>query len=562
MVMVLTPVELPDNLPACHAVILRQAETIEQLEARVERLNRDLAALKRQLFGSRRERFEAGSGEDPSGQDAAPETAGMEGGVVEGLARESEPAASEPLAAATASATQRTSKGRQKRVIDASIPREKVLHRLDERNVPPELWNNPRAKRFFRFVREEVELQEARVRVLEHYEEVIALDDEATGESRLQAASAPAPLIERCYVGVAFLAYLAASRFADHIPYYREEDILARVGFSIHRATQWRWMRALAGIALPLVELMRERTMQSWVQGIDETPCDILCPELGRTRSAYLYAQYGDAAHPYVCFAFASHKDEENVRRIVGTYEGHLQSDAYICYELIAAASNNRIIAVGCWAHARRKFEPLIEAGPHPQAAWILGEIQKLYDIEDRARDMTDDERLALRQAESRPIVAGIKVWLDARNQDELPKSPLRAGVNYLLNRWEAFARFLEDGRIPIDNNRTEAVIKGPVMGKKAWLFFGNEQAGETAAVFYTLTMTCKRHNIDVQAYLLDVFRRIRTATPAELESLLPDRWIQTHPQARVAQRVQESHAAAARKRQRRVRRRYAVPSG
>ena len=175
---------------------------------------------------------------------------------------------------------------------------------------------------------------------------------------------------------------------------------------------------------------------------------------------------------------------------------------------------------------------------------------------------MTDDQRLVLRQAESRPIVTGIKVWLDARDQDELPKSPLRAGVNYFRNRWEAFERFLEDGQIPIDNNRTEAAIKGPVMGKKAWLFFGNENAGETAAIFYTLTMTCKRHCIDVQAYLLDVFRRIRTATPAELESLLPDHWIQSHPEARVVQRVQESHAAAARKRQRRAQRRIAVPSG
>ena len=560
--MVSTPVELPDNLPACHAIILRQAEAIEQLEARIEQLNRDLASLKRQLFGSRRERFEAGSGDDPAGQGTAVEASARESGMAQGLGLEGGPTASELLALAAAGPTRRTSQGRQKRVLDASIPREKVLHRLDERDVPPELWNDPRAKRFFRFVREEVELQEARVRVLEHYEEVIAWEDEATGQGRLVAASAPEPLIERCYVGVAFLAYLAASRFADHIPYYREEDILARVGFSVHRATQWRWMRALAGILLPLVELMREWTMQSWVQGIDETPCDILCPELGRTRSAYLYAQYGDVAHPYVCFAFASHKDQKNVRRIVGSYEGYLQSDAYICYELIAAASENRIIAVGCWAHARRKFEPLIEAGPHPQAAWILREIQKLYDTEDRARDMTDDERLALRQAESRPIVTGIKARLDAWDQDELPKSPLRAGINYLRNRWEAFERFLEDGRIPIDNNRTEAMIKGPVMGKKAWLFFGNEHAGETAAVFYTLTMTCKRHNIDVQAYLLDVFRRIRTATPAELESLLPDRWIQNHPEARVRQRVQESHAAAARKRQRRARRRSAVPSG
>jgi transposase len=167
-----------------------------------------------------------------------------------------------------------------------------------------------------------------------------------------------------------------------------------------------------------------------------------------------------------------------------------------------------------------------------------------------------------LRQAESRPIVAGIRAWLDERDRLETPRSPLRAGVNYLRNRWEAFEQFLENGAIPIDNNRTEAVIKGPVMGKKAWLFFGNEAAGETAAVLYTLTMTCKRHAIDVQAYLTDVFRRIRTATPAELERLPPDRWIAEHPEARVMQRVQESHAAATRKRLRRARRRLAVPSG
>jgi transposase len=133
---------------------------------------------------------------------------------------------------------------------------------------------------------------------LEHYQEVIVVDEETTAETRMLAAPVPEPLIDRCYVGVNFLAYLVASRFADHIPYYREEDILSRVGFSIHRATQWRWMRALADIVLPLVELMRQRVMQSRVLGIDETPCPLVCPELGRTRSSYLYGQYGDSSHP------------------------------------------------------------------------------------------------------------------------------------------------------------------------------------------------------------------------------------------------------------------------
>ena len=283
--MVSISVELPDNLPACHAIILRQAETIESLTARVEellatteRLNRDLATLKRQLFGSRRERFEAGVPEESETLEAS----GIEGSLVEGPATDSEPVAGEASPEATIAPARRTSKGRQKRVIDPSIPREKIFHRLQERDVPPELWNHPLAKRFFRFVREEVELQQTRLRVLEHYEEVIALEDDTTGESRLLAASAPEPLIDRCYVGEGFLAYLAASRFADHIPYYREEDILTRFGFSIHRATQWRWMRALAGILLPLYERMRARGDAIGGAGYRR---DSVCPDLPGTQS-------------------------------------------------------------------------------------------------------------------------------------------------------------------------------------------------------------------------------------------------------------------------------------
>ena len=124
------------------------------------------------------------------------------------------------------------------------------------------------------------------------------------------------------------------------------------------------------------------------------------------------------------------------------------------------------------------------------------------------------------------------------------------------MKRWTAFTRFLEDGMIPIDNNRVEAVIKGPVMGKKAWLFLGNEGAGETAAIIYTLIMSCKRHCIDPYAYLVDVVGRIKDVRPEDLESLLPDRWFQSHPEAYVEQRAIESHAAANRKRMRRLARR------
>jgi transposase len=571
IVVIIGPLELPDNQAACHVVIRRQhemlvAQQVEIQELRtefattVERLERKLAMLERQLYGRRRERFvnhedEAQATDAQTPDNTEPPSATLSADIV--------PPAPPPPS--DSPVPRRTSKGRQPRVLDESYPREKVYHRLDERDVPPALWNHPRAKRFFRFVREEVELQKARIRVIQHYEEVIAVEDEQNCQTQMLAASAPEPLIDRCYLGPDFLAYLAASRFADHIPYYREEDILARTGFSIHRATQCRWMRSLAQLLSPLVELIRERLLLSRVLGIDETPVPLICPERASTRSAYLYAQHGDAGQPYVAFHFASHKTAENVRRIVGDYRGYLQSDAYICYELITAVPSNGILGVGCWAHARRKFEPLISVSPHdphPQAKWILNRIQRLYDIEDRARSMSNDDRHQLRQRESRPIVDEIERWLEQRHQREIPKTAILEGVNYLRNRWEAFRRFLDDGAIPLDNNRTEADIKGPVMGKKAWLFFATEQGGQTAASLYTLTMSCKRHCIDVQAYLSDVFGRIRGATPEELEALLPDRWIEAHPEARVPQRVEESHAAAYRKRQRRAERRRLALSG
>lgn len=542
----------PTDLPACHAFI-------DSLCEDVLKLRRHVAELERELFGSRRERYVNEDGANQTSDEAAPNT--QEASVSTPFETPAPPTPPQPLA--PAARPRRTSRGRQPRVLDESYPREQVYHRLDERDVPPELWNDPAAKRFFRFVREEVELQKARIRVIQHYEEVIVLEDRQNCQTQMLAASAPEPLIDRCYLGPDFLAYLVASRFADHISYYREEDILARTGFSIHRATQCRWMRSLAQTLSPLVELIRERLLLSRVLGIDETPVPLICPERASTRSAYLYAQHGDAGQPYVGFQFASHKTAENVRRIVGDYRGYLQSDAYICYELITTVASNGILGVGCWAHGRRKFEPLIkEKEPHPRAKWILNHIQRLYDIEDRARPMSDEDRHRLRQLESRPIVDEIERWLEERHQREIPKTALLQGVNYLRNRWDAFRRFLDDGAIPLDNNRTEADIKGPVMGKKAWLFFTTEQGGETAASLYTLTMSCKRHCIDVQAYLSDVFRRIRGATPEELEALLPDRWIAAHPEARVTQRIEESHAAAHRKRQRRAERRRLALSG
>lgn len=575
---------LPQTIPECHALIHElddRIETLEQenallrgkvesLESQVTNLKNEIAALKAQirtlkraLFGSRRERYigvDSTAADSSSSANAAASSVSTTATTAPSSGSSPVPS-SERVRHSIELRGQRTSAGRKAREWDPSLPREQVLHRVQDCDIPLDMRQNAKVCRFFRLVREELEIQRPAVKVIEHHEEVLRYTDPQTGITRMVSACAPPTVLEGCYAGPQLLATLCTSRFADHIPYYREEDILARLDVTLARSTQCRWMKKLATVLLRLVNRMRQRVRRSHVMGIDETPIAELTGEPGQgTRTAYLYALHGDEANPYSCFEYAAHKSESNVRRIIGNFRGTMQSDAYICYSLVAGSPGSGIIPVGCWAHARRKFEPLVQDAPHPQAAWILEQIQKLYDIEERARDLSDSDRQILRQQESKLIVDQIGEWLKLRSELETPRSPLRTGVNYLWNRWALFTRFLEDGAIPLDNNRTEAQIKGPVMGKKAWLFFGNETGGETAAVLYSLTMTCRRLKIDVEAYLKDVICRIGQLKDSELDALLPDQWLAARPDAVLEQRVKESHAAITRKRQRRLARRAASP--
>lgn len=565
-------IDLPQTVEACHQLILELYETIDELHTRI-------AELERELYGAKRERFIADQDDDedeatephestpidptlPCDNDqsssvtesAADDTADADSGTSETESLDDSPPPDH--ADPTTAKPRRSSAGRRRRVYPPDMPRVKVYHPLDESQIPADLLHDPRARRFYRLVREEIEMPQRQVRIVEHYQEVIAVDQVDEVKTTMIAARLPEPLIERCLAGNSLLAYFAASRFADHLPYYREEDIIRRSGLSIPRSTQWRWMRKLGQAVLPLVEFIRQRLLMCEVLGIDETPCPILDPNLPHTRKAYLYAQYGDESQPYVGYYFADHKTRGNIEQMLTGFQGILQSDAYICYELITAASLDQIKPAACWVHGRRKFEPLLVPGKKTPARWILIEIQKLYDVEDRARGLSNDDRQTLRQVESRPIVERIHQWLLDCDARERPRSPLRKGVNYFLKRWSAFTRFLDNGAIPMDNNRTEAAIKGPVMGKKGWLFFGNASGGETAAIMYTIVMTCKRHRVDPYAYLCDVLNHIKTTSKDDLESLMPHRWIYSHPEAYLQERAQESHAAAYRKRTRRAMRR------
>lgn len=562
--MTLSRPQPPQDLAACHAVIERlwteieelrsklqhqietgqqQAQTVEEQQQTIANLTADLQLLKRALFGSRRERFI----DDPQ-QTYLFEPIDSESGSPSPLEQPAEPPTGEK---------RRTSKGRGRRIFPESLPRKPIYHELSDADIPEDLRNDPRAKRFFKKVSEQLEITPTSMFVIANYQEVIVREDDE-GQTTIVSAKRPPQLID-AYVGPAFLAHLTASRFADHLPYYRQEDILSRYGFRIGRSTLWRWIFGLAAGVEPLVQLMRRLALQSLVLGVDETPVRMLAGgKPGGSATSYLWDIIGDEEHPYDCFYFTASRSRDGPDKFLSGYEGYLQSDAYICYELISEA-NEGIRKVGCWAHARRKFEEINHTAPSVRTHTALAYFQRLYDIEDRGRELSEPQRLELRQAEARPIVAEFHQWLVAQYERELPKSRLRAAIGYMTNRWEAFARYLECGAIPIDNNRTEAALKFAVLGRKAWLFFGNPQGGHTAAALFTLTKSCNRHHVDPYAYLLDVYTRLPTvSTESELEALLPDQWIKEHPQHRIEERVDEARQRAERTRRRRAQRRRA----
>jgi transposase len=555
--------ELPNDLSRCHVLIEQQRADLQAAQERIAHLEAllaehkqtiadqqqtiaDLAAdnklLKRSLFGSRRERYE-----DPA------QGVLFDVKLLKGETPQEESDKDDQESARRR--RKRTSKGRQRRVFPDFLAREEERHPLNEEDIPEEMRNNPNVRRFFKKVGEQLELIPLQLKVVEQYQEVMVLD-QPDETAKMVSAIRPPTLIQS-FAGPSVLAYLTVSRFADHLPYYRMENILGRSGLRIDRSTQWRWMRRLAVGVTPLVDLMWQRVLLSQVIAMDETPVKEL-GGVGTTLTGYLWTGVGDVDHPYDCFFYTSDRRSIRPETFLSGFHGYLLADAYIAYERIGELWDD-VIKASCWVHGRRKFEECHHLGPTDQTHTALAYFRQLLDIEDMYRQSSAEERLAGRRKHSQLIVDAFRDWLENERSRQLPKAKLRGAINYMLNRWDSFTRFLESGMVPMDNNVAERALKYPILGRKAWLFVGNHEAGETAAKLFTLTKTCNRLHIDPFAYLQDVYARLPTTPVDKLASLLPDRWLEDHPQHLIPERVQEAIERAQRARERRAERRAAA---
>lgn len=340
------------------------------------------------------------------------------------------------------------------------------------------------------------------------------------GGPRIEAAAKPQAAIEKGLAGPGLLSYIVTSKFSDYLPLYRLEDIFARQGFEISRATQSVWCGDVAELAEPLYKLMAERVRASHVVATDDTVMPMLMK--GKTANARMWVYVGDEEHPYNVFDFTLNRGRDGPKYFLENYHEVLLADGYAGYNGVVAG--NAITRAGCWAHARRKLIEAEKAAPEI-AREAVEQVRLLYAAEREAKELSAGARLELRQSRSAPVLAGIKEQLLRWKGQLLPKHPMAEAVSYILGQWEELNVFCSDGTVPIDNNVSEREMKRVVLNRKNSLFVGNARGGRTAAILASLTSTCRRHDVDPQLYLTQLLVNLPSLRLRDLPAWLPNQW-------------------------------------
>ena len=299
-------------------------------------------------------------------------------------------------------------------------------------------------------------------------------------------AEAPSRPIARGMAGPGLLAHVLVSKYCDHLPLYRQSEMYARQDVELERSTLADWVGGSAQLLEPLVEALRYVTAASKLHA-DDTPVPVLAPGNGKTKTGRLWTYVrddrpaGDTAAPAVWFAYSPDRKGEHPERHLREFRGTLQADAYVGFNQLY--EDVRIQHAACWARVRRKFYDLEQAHASPVARETLARIGALYGIEETIRGKPPDERRAVREAQSRPLLDSLRQWFEATLPQLSRKSETTAAIRYALSRWDALTRYIEDGHIEIDNNAAERSLRGVgPLGRKNYLFAGSDVGGERAA--------------------------------------------------------------------------------
>jgi transposase len=335
-------------------------------------------------------------------------------------------------------------------------------------------------------------------------------------------APAPPQAVERSLAGEGLLAHVIVSKYVDHLPLHRLEGIFGREGIDLPRSTLCGWVADVATALTPIAEqLRREITAADYLQ-TDDTTITVLGDDGGSFKGRIW--TYLDPITKQVVFDATTTHERDGPAAFLADFRGKLQADAYTGYD--GLYQSGRVIEVGCWAHARRRF---VEAfTTDTTAALMIALVQQLYQVERDAIELDPDGRHAVRQEQSIPLLAKIDAERQALANLVLPKSPVGEAVRYLTNQWAALQRYVEDGRLAIDNNRAENQLRLVAVGRKNWLFAGSFEGARRAALLYSLVQSCKLIDLPPFEYLKDVLRRLATHPHRLIDQLTPRGWAKT----------------------------------
>ena len=343
----------------------------------------------------------------------------------------------------------------------------------------------------------------------------------------LKQAPVDAHIIDKGIPSTGLLAQVLVAKYADHLPLYRQEAIYARAGVPIPRSTLAHWVGSCGVQLQPLVDALRKEVLAHTVVHADETPVQVLkrgSERDGKTHRAYLWA-YTPGRHEQmkaVVYDFCESRAGKHASAFLEDWSGTLLVDDFAGYKQLIG---EQITEAGCWAHARRKFFELHTANQSQIAVQALEQIGQLYEIERQVQNMPTDERLRIRQQQSRSIVDKLKSWL-ADNRTKVPEGSATAkAIDYSLRRWQALTVFVDDAQVPIDNNWVENQIRPIALGRKNWLFAGSLRAGQRAAAVMSLIQSAKLNGHDPHAYLKDVMDKLPTWPNSRILELLPHHW-------------------------------------
>ena len=498
---------LPDDPNALKAMLLAE-------RVRNERLVQIIKELQRHRFGRRAETL-------PEDQMLL---------ALEDVEQAEAGAAAETEAKSAAEREKATRKRRTNRgALPAHLPRIETIVDIDDKVCP---CCKGQLHRIGEDVSERLDIVPAQFRVLVTRRPKYAC---RACEGAIVQAPAPARLIEGGLPTEATIAHVLVSKYADHLPLYRQAQIYARQGIDLDRSTLADWVGRAAWHLRPVHERLLENIRSSTKIFADETTAPVLDPGRGRTKTGQLWAYArddrpcGGADPPIAVYVYGQNRKSEQPLAHLAGFTGVVQVDGYAGYR--ALAQKNSVRLAFCWAHVRRRFYELATAGPAPIASEALERIGALYAVESEIRGRSPNERRDTRQERSRPILDVLEPWLREKLALISQKTKLAEAIRYALSRWDGLTRFVDDGRIEIDSNVVERAIRPIALNRKNALFAGSDGGAENWAIVASLIETCKLNAVNPQAYLADILTKIVNGHLAsKLDELMPWAYAPTVP--------------------------------